>query len=180
MSPTLEQAARAIAEQRRQEATTLFETVYAELLPALKGSATLYRVCPMPWGGFEIAFAKAGIPNLYFDLLPDGKAMNKSTGKGIEPEVLTTLLADYIVRQEDLDASEGFQKARWKRFQNWQAVVMILFLADSTVLYQFWEGVQFGEWHDIILQATSGAGLVLLIALGLMGSVKMNEQMHEQ
>jgi hypothetical protein len=167
MSPTLEETARAIAEQRREAGKQLFKATYPDLLPSLEGSQMFYIAAINDDEKLEIIFSKLGIPKLALPLLPDGKVSKRLGAEGMTPEALTTLLAVHIAKQEAL-IRQAEKQAAWNRkygkfFYAWFAVIIV---TGVVFIYRFWGlSVTHLEGADVTMKLA----LLLILELTALG-----------
>jgi hypothetical protein len=111
MSPTLEQTAQQIAEQRRQEAIKLFESAYAELLAPLRGSRMEYKAAIRKNDDVEIVFSKPGMRDLSLVMLPQGM-VGPSASEPLNPNALITYLDNYLLAEEKYAVQTAKQVAK--------------------------------------------------------------------
>jgi hypothetical protein len=142
MLPTLDQTAQDHAEQRRETGKKLFEAAYTKLLPAVerkwvgmnqvyssemlpvvKDSSTLYKVILNQKGELEIVFSSPGLSKVILPLLADGKVGRAATRAPLEPEALSTLLAEHIVSQKEaFDKAEQLDESLRKSYRGLSVV----------------------------------------------------------
>jgi hypothetical protein len=165
MSPSLEETARAIAEQRRQEAKKLFETNYAEVVATLAYCQLTYQAAINRNGEVEIVFSKFGMPDLFFVMLPEG-LLSSPKHQPMTPQELTTFLADYLASLTDNIVKEGKRAARISNYSDRSYEWLWLFLLTAAIF--FFLCATRPEAHSVKEAVAKAVGLVTILeGLGL-------------
>jgi hypothetical protein len=167
MSPTLEQTAQQIAEQRRQEAIKLFESAYAELLAPLRGSRMEYKAAIRKNDDVEIVFSKLGIPDVALVMLPQG-FVSSTDKQPLTPQALISFLADHIAKQEAL-VRQAERTAAWVRKYNTVFYAWLgLFIGTALVFIVRFVGLTASHYEGANVTMCIGlAALAEVIGLGI-------------